>query len=99
MTVTAVIRDRTCSADSARWEVLLAVEDRRSGQEPDGLYGVLHGLRCCGAELRDRPSGGLRLLPGEISDDEYQRYRADDMEPHRAQLTVALSAAGEGTAA
>ena len=43
------------SADSLPWKRLLATAFTRDGDTANGVYGVLHGARCCGALLERRP--------------------------------------------
>ena len=53
--------------DGALWRNLLTTAFLLDGEEPDGLYGALHGLRCSGARLV--PNGkGCRLLPPAAGD-------------------------------
>jgi len=39
------------TGDHGRWIVLLALAWAVDGRNPYGLYGALHGVRCCGAAL------------------------------------------------
>jgi len=54
--------------DSDLWQQLLSQAFTQDGENLDGAYGVLHGLRCCGARLEWRLDGHLYLtdcrLPG-----------------------------------
>jgi hypothetical protein len=59
------------AADTQAWRALLEVTFLLDGEEPDGLYGALHGVRCCGARLvpagvggPERTGRGYRLCPG-----------------------------------
>ncbi len=88
--------------DHELWVCLLAAAYPRDGDRPDGLYGVLHGLRCLGARLRCTPEG-LRLERGEIPEIDYAALRRRWLVPHRAALipllatvTVAVSAHTDG---
>jgi len=71
--------------DSAWWTRLLTVAYARDGTDPQGLFGALHGLRCCGARLA-RCSAGLRLVSGEMDAVEYAQDRARWLVPHKAAL-------------
>jgi len=58
------------TADSLVWQALLELVFLLDGEAADGLFGALHGVRCCGARLVPadgaRPSGaGYRLVPGD----------------------------------
>jgi hypothetical protein len=58
------------TADSRDWQALLELAFLLDGEEADGLFGALHGVRCCGAQLvsaagaRSGP-GGHRIVPGD----------------------------------
>jgi hypothetical protein len=48
------------------WEGLLQRAFELDGETANGVFGVLHGVRCCGARL-ERPGtgpGGWRIVPG-----------------------------------
>ncbi len=47
---------------SELWTRLLATAHELDGPDPAGLFGALHGLRCCGAILEAR-RGRWRLAP------------------------------------
>ena len=61
------------TADSPAWQALLELAFLLDGEAPDGLFGALHGVRCCGARLvpadGTRPAGpagaGCRIAPGD----------------------------------
>ena len=76
------------TADSVHWRRLLtaAAADRA---DPHGLYGVLDGVRCCGAALRVE-DGRLRLTAGELAAAEYALIRERDLRPHTATLRALL---------
>ena len=84
------------AGDSALWRRLLGLAYGCDFHDPRGLFGALHGLRCCGAALAASP-GGLRLVPGELPPDEYAALRADYLVPHAPALRALLAAAGEGS--
>jgi hypothetical protein len=58
------------AADTHAWQALLELAFLLDGEAPDGLFGALHGVRCCGARLipadGTRQSGaGYRMAPGD----------------------------------
>ncbi len=58
------------TADTRVWQALLELAFLLDGEAPDGLFGALHGVRCCGARLvpadGTRPSSaGYRMAPGD----------------------------------
>ena len=70
--------------DSELWNSLLARAYAIDADDPNGLFGALHGLRCCGAALVvDRR--GVRLVKGELGD-EYALLRKQYLMPHRDRL-------------
>jgi hypothetical protein len=77
--------------DSARWARLLALAYDRDGEDPRGLFGALHGLRCCGAGLAPADDGA-RLVAGEMPAEEYAAGREAWLVPHAAALTALLRA-------
>jgi hypothetical protein len=79
------------AGDSARWARLLALAYDRDGQDPRGLFGALHGLRCCGAGLA-ATDDGARLVPGELAAEEYAAEREEWLVAHAAALTALLRA-------
>lgn len=79
-------------ADSALWSDLLRRAYALDGDEPEGLFGALHGLRCCGARL-EATATSYRLRPdGDAWEDE-KAWEADTarwLEPHRPALVELL---------
>lgn len=92
------------TADRSRWWLLLEAGYRLDGQDPNGLYSALFGLRCCGARLElanaatwgarpEDPPPTYRLVRGEeLSEAEYADLRQRYLVPHRQALTRLLSA-------
>jgi hypothetical protein len=78
------------AGDSALWQRLLSLAYERDGEEPAGLFGALHGLRCCGAALATQ-GGRVRLSAGELGD-EYRALRRAYLLPHTAALRALLQA-------
>jgi len=72
------------------WARLLLKAYPYDGGNPEGLFWVLHGLRCCGARLCVGKSS-LLLSRGELDEDEYARLRAKYLVPHAAQLRQMLA--------
>lgn len=83
--------------DHGLWVRLLARAYGLDGHQPNGLYGAFHGLRCLGARLAD-DGHGLRLVPGDISGDEYAALRARWLVPHRDALVGLLRGMHDGGA-
>jgi hypothetical protein len=50
--------------DTAAWRRLLRLAFIKDGDDPDGVFGVLHCVRCCGARLV-RLRGAWRIVPGK----------------------------------
>lgn len=92
------------ATDRSRWWLLLEAAYRLDGQDPEGLYGALFGLRCCGARLElanpetwgarpEDPPPTYRLVRGEeLSEAAYADLRQRYLVPHREALTRLLSA-------
>jgi len=74
--------------DHARWLTLLELAYRRDGADPNGVFGALNGIRCCGAAITS--SGGAnpawRLTRGEMTAVEWQAVRARWLMPHLKAL-------------
>jgi hypothetical protein len=89
--------------DSGLWSAALARCYDLDGDDPDGLFGALRGMRCLGARLEETASG-VRLRPGELSRTEYAELRERYLMPHAPLVERLLagltpqSAAGEKTA-
>ena len=67
---------------SRLWARLLALS---FDEDPNGLFGALHGLRCMGAALVVTPKR-IALGPGEMTEDAYQADRARYLVPHKDKL-------------
>lgn len=92
------------AADRLRWWLLLEAAYRLDGQDTEGLYGALFGLRCCGVRLElanpdtyslapEGPPPTYRLVRGEeLSEAEYQNLHQRYLVPQREALTRLLSA-------
>ncbi len=82
------------AADHARWLTLLELAYRRDGADPQGVFGALVGIRCCGAAIAS--SGGAkpawRLLRGEMNAAAWQAVRAQWLMPHLKVLQGLLGA-------
>lgn len=83
------------TADNADWKRLLRLAYAKSGDDPDGVFGVLHGVRCCGARL-ERQRGKWRILPpAEGTDDaEWEDLRQRWLTPHRETIAELLTQLG-----
>lgn len=60
-----LLRDprRDLHEDHAVWLAVLRKAYLRDPQDKGGVLGLLHGFRCCGAQLVRRPKGGYMLQP------------------------------------
>ena len=99
---------KTLVADYSRWWLVLEAAYRLDGQDPDGVYGVLSGLRCCGARLEiagpanwsltaEGPPPTWKLTRGEeMTEAEYQGYRQTYLVPHTAAIRKLLNAPEAG---
>lgn len=74
------------------WHDLLARAAALDSHDPHGLFGILHGLRCAGATLTMRPSGGVRISAGEMPEGDYAYLRQKYLEPHAEALGKLLAA-------
>ena len=73
------------SEDRELWMLLLSWAYDVDGAAPDGLFGILHGLRCLGARLESHPSG-IRLRPGEIERGDYSALKQQYLLPRSGML-------------
>lgn len=79
--------------DSALWTKLLKLVGRRYGAEGLELFGILHGMRCCGLRVRVGQSGGYVLRPEISYKDgfkdlyEYETLRDKYLKPHVKTIT------------
>jgi hypothetical protein len=86
--------------DTALWGQLLEAAFLLDGDDSAGLFGALHGLRCCGARLaRPGPGpGGWRIRPGADylgGREAWEGDRAGWLLPQRATVTRLLLALRE----
>ena len=78
------------AADSDLWARLLAMAYDLDGDLPGGLFGALHGMRCCGAGLV-LVNGRCKLVPGEMLKADYEADRARYLVEHKAALVELLA--------
>ncbi len=78
-------------ADGPLYGRLLATAYALDGDDPTGTFGVLHGLRCCGARLA-LDFGRARIVAGEMGRDEYAADRARWLLPRADELRRLLTA-------
>ncbi len=78
-------------ADGALFARLLADGYALDGADPQGIFGALHGLRCCGARLA-LDFGRARVVAGEMGRDEYAADRARWLLPRADELRRLLAA-------
>lgn len=76
------------AGDSPLWGRLLSLAYHDNGDEPEGLFWALHGLRCCGARLT-AADGRVRLEAGELGP-EYAELRGRWLVRHAGGLTRLL---------
>lgn len=82
-------------ADHDRWQDLLGRAWLRDSADPYGVYGALHGIRCCAARLEHTAGHGWRIVCGaEMAEPEWQRLRQTWLLPHRASITALLAEIG-----
>lgn len=79
------------AVDSALWTALLEMAYAADGENPDGYFGALYGIRCCGAQLDVLPTGNWRLRRGEITENEWIDIRQRWLLPHEAAIRRLLT--------
>jgi hypothetical protein len=77
-------------SDHSLWDELLAGAARLDSDDPNGVFGALHGIRCCGARLVPRNTAGWKLERGEMSPTEWRENREKWLMPHRMKITHML---------
>ena len=81
--------------DSLTWGRLLRRCYTRYGAvEPDCLFGILHGLRCCGARLVAGKVGHRLERGEELPEAVYQPWRQILLGQYQAELTGLLQGRG-----
>jgi hypothetical protein len=80
--------------DSFVWSLVLAGAYRIDGDDPCGVFGAIHGVRCLGAGL-EVSKDGIRITSGEIGHD-YSDIRKTWLLPHAETLTNLLSYISSG---
>ncbi len=68
------------------WSLLLGIAFDADGAEPNGCFGVLHGLRCCGAGLERDERGRWKVTAGEMDATEYAADRDAWLMPRRTAV-------------
>lgn len=71
-------------ADTAPWSLLLGIAFDADGDDPRGVFGVLHGLRCVGVGLERDERGRWKLVAGEA--DDYDEIRETWLLPRRREI-------------
>jgi len=71
--------------DSGAWSQLLLIAVGALGED-DALFGVLLGLRCCGAGLQTQQDGSWRITAGEMDATEYAADRETWLMPRRREV-------------
>ncbi len=75
--------------DTAAWQQLLVSAADALG-EADNLFGVLLGLRCCGAGLVEDEHETWRITHGEMPADDYERDRTTWLMPRKREVADLL---------
>jgi hypothetical protein len=84
--------------DSPLWTELLQRAYILDGDDdPVGVFGALHGMRCCGAELVETPRG-LMLETGQVGV-EYKQLRKEWLLPHLDKIKLLLVACSQSALA
>ncbi len=77
-------------ADSPHWCRLLGLAYDQGGDDGNGVFGVLHGIRCMGARLIRKGAGWVIRSDYDGYDDDRRNW----LLPHRAPLTRLLTELG-----
>jgi hypothetical protein len=80
------------AGDHACWLTLLELAYHRDGADPNGVFGALNGIRCCGAAITfsGDANPAWRLTRGEMTAAEWQAVRARWLMPHLKALQELL---------
>jgi len=85
--------------DHVQWLTLLELAYCHDAEDPNGVFGALVGIRCCGAAIVS--SGGARpswrLTRGEMTAAEWQVIRTQWLMPHLKVLQELLGAPAAAT--
>lgn len=80
--------------DHVLWVALLTSARAMDGTDSrEGLFAVLHALRCGGAALEKDRDFGMLIRPGEWQSAEYDAFRAKHLSSRKAEVVAALKAA------
>jgi hypothetical protein len=82
------------AGDSEMWARLLRGAAEIDFDDPNGLFGALYGIRCCGATLEATARGWRIVRPEDMGTWEWEDLREQWLMPHRAALTALLAAKG-----
>lgn len=80
------------ATDTAAWARLLGLAWDADDQAPVGVFGALQAVRQWGAGLELTERGSYRIVPGELSVEEYRLEREHWLMPHEAAVRVLLGA-------
>ncbi|MBU7006334.1 hypothetical protein [Phosphitispora fastidiosa] len=81
--------------DHLFWENML-INSKQLFPETPNVFSTLHGIRCSGAGLAQNKTGGLKLLPGENTPEEWQDTKTRWLDPIREQLIKLLQVSAMG---
>lgn len=70
--------------DTRQWNSLLKALFVEDGEKADGLFGLVHGMRCCGARIVPDAKFRYVLKPGEIGGKEWNGDQAATSEPQKS---------------
>ncbi len=76
--------------DTNLWSRLLVAAWAVDGELSDGLFGALHGMRCCGAKLEKADQ--VTISRGEIMQIEFVQLYNRWIQPHQSKLQPLLEA-------
>lgn len=83
-------------SDHVLWVALLTTAREKDPTDSrEGLFHVLHGLRCGGAALERDKDFGMLIRPGQWDKAEYDAFRAKHLALRKAEVVEALKAAAK----
>ena len=83
-------------ADHMLWVALLTLTRKQDPTDSrEGLFHVLHCLRCGGAQLVRDKDFGMLIRPGEWDKTEYEVFRSKHLAPRKAEVVEALRLAAQ----
>jgi hypothetical protein len=84
------------ATDHVLWVALLTTaREKNPTDSREGLFHVLHCLRCGGASLERDKDFGMLIRPGEWDKTEYEVFRSKHLAPRKAEVVEALRLAAQ----